>query len=216
MESVAIFIEGTETEGPSITFISPADGTIFSAEEEIPIQVAITDNSGLSDVILTINAPAGWLAEDAHGFSDSRTEENLTTNIGDYLEPVPGNYLIAVEAIDIFGNEAKKKHTITIREPDTTAPTVVVSNPADGMGYNTDDVISIEDRATENVELGPYTISLTPPNGETQAVHSKEFADNSTEGNIRETIRLEAGAVAGNNSITIEVRACLNFYVKFF
>lgn len=205
-EKVVIFIKKTETEGPSITILTPVEGAEFTTDKEIPLKVEVRDNSGLESANLTITPPAGDSPLiQSQAFGDRRTAANFDTRLNDHFSLAAGDYLIAVDAVDIFGNESKKQITITTKEPDTRAPTVEVNNPSEGMEFNTDDVISIEARATDNVELGSYTISLTPPEAETKVVHTNEFAANSTEGNIQETIRLKAGSPAGNYLIAIEV-----------
>ncbi len=205
-ESISIFIEGNETEAPAIAINSPTEGGIFNPGEDIPVKAATEDNSGLREIKLIITPPAGGSpVTEVQNFADSRKQAGFDTSLKESFSLEPGDYLIAVEAIDMYGNKSQKSVTASIRQADTQAPALSISNPTEGREFNSDDVISIEARATDNTGLEAYTIRLTPPGGETQVVLSKDFSANSTEGNIWETIRLDAGAPAGNYVISIEV-----------
>lgn len=206
-KSVSVIIKESDAGAPLITFSKPTEGAEFKQNEEISVEAAIADNAGLTAVTISVTPPGGE-AQKVHteDFTGKEVAEaSISEEISLGAEAEPGEYIISIVATDAHGNTSSKSVTIRLREPDTSAPTLTISNPTAGMEFNSDDVISIEARATDNVGLEAYGISITPPGGEAQVVHTKDFSANSTEGNIQETIRLDAGATEGNYVLTIEV-----------
>ena len=207
-ESVGIIIIESDTEAPVITFSNPTAGAEFNPDEEVSVEAAVTDGSGLSSLSISLTPPGGE-AQVVHteDFTDKvTTEASINEPITFEATAEAGDYVITIETADTYGNTHSESRTISLRERDTSAPTIAVSNPTEGAEFISDEAISIEARATDNVALGSYSISITPPNGEAQVVHSKEFSANSTEATVSETISLAEGATAGNYMLTLEVR----------
>ena len=200
--SVGISIKEAETQAPIITLHTPAEGTTFAPGEEVAVKATVTDNYGLTLVRARLISSAGQDKEMVHAFGDMPTEATIEHTFS--FEAGTGDYQLVLEAEDHFGNKVNKSVILQVREPDTSAPYLSISNPLANQEFHTDDIISFEARATDEVQLDTVTVRIAGPGGEAQVVHAAKFSQYTTEANIATTISLGAEAAVGNYTITIK------------
>lgn len=145
---------------PTISLISPADGTTVNVTETpmMKFEATVTDDWGLKSVSLEISGQSLLMT-----YNDTTGNYEITLNLGNL--PL-GNLSWSVVAVDVDENEhtvvseTRILTTIGIAPPttDTTPPTISVLNPADGA--NVSGTVTFEVAASDDVELQQVTIQL--------------------------------------------------------
>lgn len=100
-----------DTTPPVVTIQEPADGTVYSAADIIPLRATVTDETKLVSINLSSNL---GLNETINTF-DSETEHSLGVNITLNTTTSAGTYEIKVSATDDSGNVGNDVIDITIQ-----------------------------------------------------------------------------------------------------
>ena len=105
--------------GPAVSFVSPAHGATVSGT--VPVNVQATDPDGVFKVRVWIDST--YLGYDMTYPYVRNWNTNAFTN---------GRHTIKTQALDTLNNSTTKTITVTVINPDTTAPTVSITAPANG------------------------------------------------------------------------------------
>jgi hypothetical protein len=128
---------GADTTPPSLSFSVPTAGATVSGA--ISVQVVAGDDTGVASVSLIVDSmPLGTDTSGPYAFSwDTKTAVN-------------GTHTLTATATDLAGNTASTQITLTVNNvPDTTAPTITITSPADGATAN--NMVSVNVNASDNV-----------------------------------------------------------------
>jgi len=145
---VAIGDEGKQTPdttAPTVQITSPANGATVSGT--VAVQVTASDNKGVTSVSLFINgAPAGTVTTAPYSFNwDSKQVSN-------------GTVVLEARASDAAGNTSSHQVSVSVNNvaPDTTAPTVQITSPANGATVS--GTVAVQVTASDN--KGVTSVSL--------------------------------------------------------
>ncbi|WP_017730689.1 DUF4625 domain-containing protein [Nafulsella turpanensis] len=208
-ESITINIreaEEADAEAPAITINTPGEGATFGPAEEIALNASLADNIAIKTVNIYVTAPG---AEAQQVYTEELAEQPAETVIEEQIvmdsEAAAGEYTITVEAIDPAGNKATETTKIELREADGSAPTLRILNPGEGREFDTDDVMSVEINASDNVELAGALVQLALPGGQVEELFTKSYTDRRTNTEIRLTHAFSAESPLGEYTLTAKV-----------
>jgi len=177
-----------DTAAPAVSITSPAAGAVVKSL--VPIDVAASDNVGVSRVELLVNGAA--LATDTtapYGFSWDSTQ-------------IPdGNATLVAYAYDATGNYAS--HTVLVKVAnaptivDTVLPTVVITNPVANAKVNGN--VSVNASGTDNVGVTTMKLYIDGQLKSTSSGGSVTYAWNTKKiaAGVH-TVEVEAADKAGN------------------
>lgn len=210
-ESITMLVQEADREAPLITIHKPADETAFHPDDAITLESHVTDDSALGEITVWVT-PEGGLAHLVHTVNtEDYSNEGREATIEEVISlssgtPLAGSYTLTIRAEDTHGNSVEERMTIHIREVDTHAPKVKINNPVEGATYSPDEKISLRAEILDNLALESVTVSLTPPGGDAQLVHTanpEDFSNDNRAANISEAISFGTAAPAGEYTLTI-------------
>jgi len=154
-----------DTIAPTVSISEPVDGETYGSEN---VLLDVSANENVS----------GWNYSLDGGDNQTFSPETETTlsNLSD------GEHNVTVYAADDDGNVGAKTVTFAV---DTTAPTVTISEPADGETYESEDV-SLDVNANENVSGWNY--SLDDGNNRTFDPNTETTLSNLSDGEHNVTV----------------------------
>ena len=182
----------TVNAAPSATITAPADGSTFLATDSISFAGSASDPE---DGDLT--AALAWTS-DLDGAIGTGGSFTASLSVG--------THTITASVTDAGGLSGSDAITVTV---DNTAPSVTISAPADGAGFNVGDSVSFTGSATD-FEDGDLTASLTWTSSLDGAIGSGgSFATSglSAGTHVITASVTDAGGLQGSDAITITVNA---------
>jgi streptogramin lyase len=112
-----------DTTPPTVTITSPADGSVFRVGEVVLADYGCADEVGGSG-LATCDGP-------------------VVT--GTAIDTSLGTHTFTVSATDVAGNPAEASSSYVVSPPpDTTAPTVTITSPADGSVFTVGEVVLVD------------------------------------------------------------------------
>ncbi len=129
---------GGDTTAPSVAISSPSNGNTVSGT--VTVQAAASDNVGVASVSFKVDGNQQAVdTTSPYSFSWN------TTTVAN------GSHTLTATATDAAGNSASSSVSVTVNNSaaDTTAPTVVITSPADGSTAG--NIVTVTVNAADNV-----------------------------------------------------------------
>jgi len=147
--SVNVTLNNPDTTAPAVTVSSPATGATVSGT--VIVIGTATDNVGVSAVTLSTGGPSTACTLTGTNYSCSWSAGSLAN----------GSYALTVTAKDDANNSGSNSVTVTLSNPDTTAPAVMINSPASGTTVS--GTVTVSGTATDNVGVSAVTMSTGGP-----------------------------------------------------
>ncbi|MHC4676211.1 MAG: Ig-like domain-containing protein [Planctomycetota bacterium] len=179
---------GSDTEPPSVSFISPTHGDTVSGG--ISVGVSATDNVGVASVSLSVD-----------GILLANDNAAPYTFYWDTTEAADGLHILTATAMDDAGNSSSTDITVDVNNPvpDTTPPSISITSPSEGETVS--GTVIIQANASDNVGVVAVTFSV-----DGLSIGSDAFApysivwDTTSETNGSHILTATAGDAAGNTT----------------
>jgi len=215
--------DSADTTPPSLTLVSPLDGS--TASGVVTIEVVATDDVGVALVVITVGGePVAELTEDPW------------TATWDSSTVVNGNYALRVTAADEAGNESAVSATLLVDNGGLPPGAVGLINPVDGatlcgtvtveavttepeasLTFSLDGIdLAVDDAApftwdwnTESTSNGPHSLSATATTdaGSAQATISLEVLNEGGDCDNLPTVSLVSPAAGTYTNGVIDLQA---------
>lgn len=210
-ETIKVLIREPDVSAPSIVLKYPEEETVFYLNDAIPYEIIISEESALETVTVSIS-PVNGGALEVHtlkegDFSNNNREVHILKSFPASTTKEAGNFVIKVQALDIYGNIGKEQVTINILETNPKDPVISIQGPEGGAEFLPDDEITVQASIMDDAALATVILSVTEPNGQTQVVHTvreEDFFNNQKEATINEVITLGNDPVPGTYILTVE------------
>ena len=134
---VVVTYSQSDTTAPTVTITNPSNGTTFTTSSITVSGMAYDSGGSGLDKVIVLNYTTGG-GNAAYGLSGSSSSYSVSG-----ISLVPGNNDIYAVAYDRAGNQsvANATHvTVSYSVPDTTAPTVTITNPSNGRVFTTSSI----------------------------------------------------------------------------
>lgn len=160
----------TDKTKPTVSIISPAEGTTVIAGQNIIFDLLMFDEGGLSQVKIDIHDDFN-----GHGhkstiipFSKIQVENLSGTEISRQIEvfipdtAAAGPYHVSIEVVDLSGNLSVPLYREIIIKNllDTIAPQLTIDSPVNGQTVNAGASIQFKGQATDNILLRKLEYSI--------------------------------------------------------
>jgi hypothetical protein len=136
--SVTVTVSNTDTAAPTVSITAPAGGA--SVQGSVTVSANATDNVGVVGVLFKVDG-------NNIGAEDTTAPYSLswdTTGLSN------GSHALTAVARDAAGNSTTSSTvTVTVNNPDTTAPTVALTGPANGATVS--GTVSVTATASDNI-----------------------------------------------------------------
>ena len=177
-----------DTTPPTDSFATPLGGSIVSGT--VSLQVSATDNVGVASVSLYLDgALQTTLTAGPYNFS---WNTSLASN---------GGHTLSAIARDAAGNSSTAQISVSVNNPDMTAPTVAFSAPASGASVS--GTVSVQVSAADNVGVDSVSLSVDGVLVGTDTSSPYTFTWNTaTASNGSHTLLAVAADAAGNTTST--------------
>ena len=193
-KSVIVTVANPDTTAPTVSLTAPANGATVSGT--VTLSATATDNVGVVGVQFFRGGVNGTplAAEDtAAPYSVSWN----TTTVSN------GTYTLTARARDAAGNTTTKSVIVTVANPDTTAPTVSLTAPANGATVS--GTVTLSATATDNVGVVGVQffrggVNGTPLAAEDTAAPYSVSWNTTTVSNGTYTLTARARDAAGNTT----------------
>jgi streptogramin lyase len=169
-----------DTTPPTVTITSPADGSVFTVGQVVLADYGCEDEVG--------------------GLGVATCDGPVVT--GSPIDTSLGTHTFIVSATDVAGNPAEASTTYLVSPPpDTTAPTVTITSPADGSVFTVGQVVLADYGCTDEVGGSALATCGGPvvtgsPIDTSLGTHTFSVSTTDVAGN--ETVRTTSYAVLGN------------------
>ncbi len=155
------FFNAGDTRNPSVTLLSPQNGTSFNVSDVVEIAANVTDNLDLQTVRVNLTLPNGTVNVLTLSQFNSTDKFNVSFTIPNELQ---GQYNITFIANDSTGNTNATTITNFIAG-DTVNPRVVSVHPPEGLNVMASQVIEIAANVTDNGVIDTVLANISLPNG---------------------------------------------------
>lgn len=187
-----------DTTAPTVSVTSPANGSTIQGS--ISFTATASDNVGVTGVRLFIDGTA---------VGSEMTSGPFTASV-DTTTLANGSHIFSATARDAAGNQTTATSTVTVNNPDITAPTVAVTSPAGGSTVA--GTISLVAAASDNIGVASVQF-LVDGAALGAAVTSAPFSvslDTTTLSNGAHTVNAVARDVANNATTSASVAITVN------
>lgn len=194
-------VGGGDKTAPSVAFSAPSNGSTVSGT--VTLSANASDNVGVTKVEFYSSAGSYLIG------TDTTSPYSLSWATKGYVSD--GSQTLVVKAYDAAGNIGSNTITVTVKNADTTAPTVSITSPANGATVS--GTVTISATASDNVGVtkvqfysagGSYLIGT-----DTTSPYSISWATKGYVANGSQTLVVKAYDAAGNvgtKSITVTIK----------
>jgi hypothetical protein len=206
LDALAAKTSGTtrgDTRKPSVSITSPVTGAVFNSAQTVNVTASAKDNVGVARVEFYRNG--------ALQGTDTTAPYSQVWSIDAASN---GNQSWTAKAYDAAGNmntSAAVTVTVDIAAPDTTAPTVTVTNPTSGATYSTAQTVTVSANASDYIGVSRVEFYLDNLLQGTDTTSPYTYAwniDSTVDGSHAWTAK--AFDAAGNNTTSSAVSVSVN------
>lgn len=139
---------------PEVEFTDVGPGGFVGLGQDLVVEMTVTDDYAVGEV---------WVEFDINGDGDTNDLNELmeatamrAPNYRATFASVAGGSeirMVKTTATDTSGHDTIRTYYVEVREPDTTAPSVVISDPGPTATFRFSDTIEVEVYAGDNVKL---------------------------------------------------------------
>ena len=134
-----------DTQSPSVSISTPGSGTSYSSAQTVMVSASASDNVGVSRVEFYDN-----------GVLRATDYTSPYSAAWSFTSADNGSHVWMAKAFDAAGNIATSAAVtlnVNIAAADTVAPSISITSPANGATYTTDQSVSINVVATDNIGI---------------------------------------------------------------